>query len=435
MLALLLLGVIVAKAQESSAGINRDTDMGGVSVGAEEGDVRRERKRIGNIEVHFKFDSYDIDLQYMGNGASLQRFSNAIDSIGLSRIDSVVVVSKSSPEGVYEHNIMLAKKRAASMHSYLLNRHPELSDCLYVRGDNESWSELRDYVVRDTLMKPSTIDKVLTVIDSDVNRGTKKWRMEQLPIYRYLRATYYPLLRNSSFFILYYEDTAVVFEPVESVDVKHDTSALDKEPMIAPKSLELKPLSLSAVRQDADMEQWSRKLYVKTNALGWGFAITNVAAEVDLTKHLSLSVPVLYSAHNYFTETIKFRTFAVQPELRYWFKPDNQRFFVGAHFGYAQYNLAVDGDYRYQDHNGNSPLLGGGLSVGYRMPISKNNRWHVEFTVGAGVYRLYYDKFYNTPDTKNGLLVESVNRTYWGIDNAAVSFSYSFGLKKKGGKR
>lgn len=47
----------------------------------------------------------------------------------------------------------------------------------------------------------------------------------------------------------------------------------------------------------------------------------------------------------------------------------------------------------------------------------------------------HYDKFHNTPNTKDGLMIESIKKTYWGIDQAAVSFSYSFDLKKKGGKR
>jgi hypothetical protein len=135
-----------------------------------------------------------------------------------------------------------------------------------------------------------------------------------------------------------------------------------------------------------------------------------------------------YSAWNYFVSTIKFRTLAVQPELRYWFNESNQKFFVGAHFGYAQYNLAIEGDYRYQDHNGKSPLLGGGISLGYRMPMSKNNKWHVEFAIGAGVYNLHYDRFYNVD---NGKLIDTHHKTYWGIDNAAVNISYNIDLKKR----
>ena len=54
--------------------------------------------------------------------------------------------------------------------------------------------------------------------------------------------------------------------------------------------------------------------------------------------------------------------------------------------------------------------------------------------IGAGVYQLHYDKFFNTNNTKDGLLVESIKKTYWGLDQAAVSLSYSFDLKKKGVK-
>ena len=185
-----------------------------------------------------------------------------------------------------------------------------------------------------------------------------------------------------------------------------------------------------------DQQGWPRKLYLKTNTLGLAMGIGNAATELDLANHWSFSLPICYSAWNYFTTTIKFRTFAIQPELRYWLSEENDGFFVGAHFGLAYYNLAINGDYRYQDHNCESPAIGGGLSVGYRLPISKNNRWKAEFSLGAGVYPLYYDKFHNTPNIKDGLMIESgVKKIYWGIDQATVSFSYMLDLKKKGGKR
>ncbi|MEE1308569.1 MAG: DUF3575 domain-containing protein, partial [Bacteroidaceae bacterium] len=108
-------------------------------------------------------------------------------------------------------------------------------------------------------------------------------------------------------------------------------------------------------------------------------------------------------------------------------------FFAGAHFGLTYYNFAFNGDYRYQDHGGTTPAIGGGLSVGYRMPISKDNRWRMEFSLGAGVYPLHYDVFHNTKKTKDGLMTETIKKTYWGIDQAAISFLYTFDLKKKGG--
>jgi hypothetical protein len=182
-------------------------------------------------------------------------------------------------------------------------------------------------------------------------------------------------------------------------------------------------------------KEWTRKLLLKTNAIGLGMAIANVAAEIDIAKHWSFTLPIYYSAWNYFKSTIKFRNLAIQPEVRYWLSEQNDGFFTGIHFEMAYYNFAFDGEYRYQDHDGETPAIGGGVSIGYRLPISENNRWRVEFSVGAGVYPLHYDVFRNTPNTKDGLMTDSYKKTYWGIDQAAVTFSYMFNLNKKGGKR
>lgn len=229
-------------------------------------------------------------------------------------------------------------------------------------------------------------------------------------------------------FVTYNQEHSSVLEPEIILETIKD------EPIV--EVVEVKPNTMAIVAPVvSDMKEWTPKLHLKTNAVDLGIGIANVAAEIDLTKHWSFTLPVYYSAWNYFKTTIKFGTFSVQPEFRYWLSENNSGLFTGAHFGLAYYNFAFDGDYRYQDHNGNTPSIGGGISVGYRLPISKNNRWWMEFSLGAGVYTRYYDKFHNTPNTKDGLMIESINKLYWGIDQAAVSFSYSFDLKKEGGKR
>ena len=192
----------------------------------------------------------------------------------------------------------------------------------------------------------------------------------------------------------------------------------------------------TAHSQEKYTENWTRELHVKTNVLGLGLGIANAAVEVDLAKHWSFTLPVYYSAWDYFKSTIKFRTLSVQPEFRYWFNPDNDGWFLGAHFGLGSFNVTLDGTYRYQDHDQQTPAMGGGLALGYRTHLSKNKRWKMEFSLGGGVYSSRYDKFYNTPETQNGLMVASdVEKTYYGVDQAAVSISYAFDLKKKGGKR
>lgn len=182
-------------------------------------------------------------------------------------------------------------------------------------------------------------------------------------------------------------------------------------------------------------EEWTRRIHLKTNAIGIGMGIINIAGEIDINQHWSFALPIYHCAWNYFTSTIKFRNFSVQPEFRYWLSENNDGFFAGAHFGMVFYNFAFNGAYRYQRYHRGAPTLGGGLSIGYRKPISNNKRWRMEFSLGAGVYPLHYDKFHNIKHTSDGLLVESVKKTYWGLDQVAVSFSYTFNLNKKGGKQ
>lgn len=190
-----------------------------------------------------------------------------------------------------------------------------------------------------------------------------------------------------------------------------------------------------AAYSNADDGEFMPKLRFKTNAIAWAAAISNVALEVDIIEHLSFNLPIYYSAWDYFKTTIKFRTLAIQPEVRFWQTPNNDGFFGGAHFGMAYYNLAVDGDYRFQDHNRNTPALGGGLSAGYRWQLGSNEHWQMEFSIGAGVYSIHYDKFHNTKPTDNGYLVKDVKKTYWGLDQLSLSVSYSIDLKKKGGRK
>ncbi len=214
----------------------------------------------------------------------------------------------------------------------------------------------------------------------------------------------------------------------EIVYIQNDTLAC---PVPAPAA---EPLSAAA---DTTDRNWLTGLYVKTNALGLGLAIANAGVEVDIIPHLSFNLPLYYSAWNYFSPTVKFRTLAIQPEVRGWLKETNDGFFLGAHFGMGYYNVAVDGTYRYQDHEGTTPALGGGLSLGCKLPISRSNRWYLEFSLGAGVYTLRYDRFFNVGDVTQGPYLDTIQKTYWGIDGASVSFMYMFDLRgnRKEGRR
>ena len=147
----------------------------------------------------------------------------------------------------------------------------------------------------------------------------------------------------------------------------------------------------------------------KVNTLTLPALVINGAVEVQPMPHFSINVPIYFSGLDWFTNEVKFRTIAFQPELRYWLREDLSGIFVGVHASLAWYNIAVGGEYRYQDHSGKTPTFGAGIGVGYKIDFGPN--WGMEFGIGGGVLPLRYDQYYNV---WNGRLVaEDVHKTYW----------------------
>lgn len=164
-----------------------------------------------------------------------------------------------------------------------------------------------------------------------------------------------------------------------------------------------------------------RYLGVKTNLAAWAGTIMNVAADVQVSRHISVELPVLWCPW-YVSDKHAVKTFTIQPEGRYWpGKPGEGHFFgVHAHVGWFSVKWNKD---RYQDTG--RPLLGAGISYGYLLPFSEH--WAGEFTIGAGYANMKYDTYYNID---NGARIDTRTKNYWGITRVGISVVYRFNLKK-----
>ncbi len=341
---------------------------------------KSEQKSLVGVEVHFRLDKYEFDESYMGNDASLKRFAHKIDSIGLERIDSVVIVSQSSPEGVYEHNMWLSKNRAKTMRRHIEATHPELKSKLYVHPDGESWQQLRQYVVKDTKLKDATKAKILSIIDADINVGTKKWRMQQLPIYRYLLMTYYPRIRNSMFCILYYNNIPVPVEPEPEPEPVYPTAPKIPVP--------------SVTRQTYPIALKSNLLYDLATAL-------NFEIEIPIGDKWSIMVedvfPWWHGGNKW-----AFQMWEMGIEGRYWFHRTPARKVLSGHFG-AVYAMSAKYDFQWKrDINYQGEYWSAGITYGYAMPISK--LFNLEFSASFGYLSTAYRHY--LPSADNSVLVK-----------------------------
>ena len=382
-----------------------------------------------SVELHFRQGSSKYEPNYRGNAERLRQFSDEIVSLHRDKyeITSAEFHAGTSPEGSERLNTRLSAERLRNGIAAFL---AVMGDDIVLHGEEltvssasaGTWEDLAslleagsDFEGRDTVLK--------VLRDSSLSHKAKTTALHRLGggIWNYLTNIVFPELRVSGITIR----LALAERLPDTVPAVSVVRSFRLEPPVG--SICAVPLKPNTPPEGLfDKEEWVRQLRVGTNAVGLCLLLGNLSAEVDITRNLSFHLPVYYSALNYFTSTIKFRALGFQPELRWNFtRPAG--LFVGAHFGLAYFNLATNGNWRIQTHNGNEPLIGGGVSLGYRLPLSKDKRWNLDFVLGAGAYRFNYDKFYNEP---NGALAGSVSKTYWGLDNAALNFSYSFDLRR-----
>lgn len=165
----------------------------------------------------------------------------------------------------------------------------------------------------------------------------------------------------------------------------------------------------------------SRYVAVKTNLAAWAGTIMNVAADVQVARHWSVELLVLWCPW-YVSDKHAVKTFTIQPEARYWLSKPGKGHFFGVHAHVGWFNVKWNRD-RYQDTD--RPLLGAGISYGYLLPF--NAHWAGEFTLGAGYANMRYDTYYNMD---NGARIDTRTKNYWGITRVGLSVVYRFNLKK-----
>lgn len=401
---------------------------------------------VDSVRIHYRAAEQSVDPDYHSNSLELDRFTAAVRrAADDGTLDHIVIRSGASPDGTQQTNERLARYRVDSLAAYLVRTTGVADSLLEKQALGILWDGLHAQVAASDM---PWRDEVLHILETQPEwsydargriTGSRKQSLMNLHggvPYQYMLKHLFPDLRTSTLTLFCIRREVAEEPPVADV-TPADSLAEDSAPVAGSDTPPQNPGVVEEPAAEAPVpapqpvvtpraEEWHPAIRVKTNAVGWAMMMANAAVEIDLSRRLSVNLPIYYSACNYFTSTVKFRMLGTQPELRIW-PLRERRFFIGAHFGVFSYNLALGGDWRIQDHDGRNPALGGGLNVGYRIPLGRHARWNVEFSLGAGAYKAYYDKFHNE---SQGTRASTVRKTFVGLDNAAVSFSYLFDLKK-----
>ncbi|MCH5222622.1 MAG: DUF3575 domain-containing protein [Muribaculaceae bacterium] len=376
------------------------------------------------------YQPFDLNNATFIKSNELLEFSHTVDSImrndTITRVDIVGIASIDGPEALNEG---LAKRRAEALEKWMRESTNVPGEIIDVSSRGEDWPLFRSLVMSDSLIPNQ--ENVIRIIDSNASPANKEKQLKRLgngKTWSYLLRSLLPKMRVTEV-TLNVKHRFIIVEPVIEEVIIEEEVIMPEQPVVEEPVVEI-PIEEVTVEPE---DEWIRKFHIKTDLPYWLMTWANLGFEIDLAKHWSFNLPINLSTVNYFTRKIKFRNFTFQPGVRYWLKNTNKGVYFDAHYGMGWFNFAFNGRYRYQDHFRHTPTMGGGIGAGYRLPISKNGRWMMEFGGGVGVYRLNYDKFINQP---NGKRIGHEKKTVFGIDNVNVSIGYSIpvGRQKGGGK-
>lgn len=373
------------------------------------------------LVVYFRAGSAWFIPQLHDNGARTQKFFDdihLIQSIPGVKVVEFELIGSCSPDGTKDYNDFLGNRRSMLFYerfskdlNYPINR-------ITFRNESENWGKVAKYISQDQSF--AMRDAAVKVIEKGEPGIKSRLRaIDNSRTYKKIAEQIFPKVRTLTVRVKF--DMSSCIHPVD----------VDEDILID----EYKPLynnPFESIVPFMEVTTFPAELSLKINAAGWLIGVSNFAVECTIAKNLALNIPVYYRGWNSSMLTFDFKGLVLQPELRF-YVPKTRGFYVGAHAGIAWYNCSAGGDYRYQNTGWRRPTYGGGLNIGYRIPLKKDTGWKVEFGLGAGVYDVNYDIFYNE---ENGPYVaKNQFSLYYGIDQAHISFLYSFDLGRKEGRR
>lgn len=199
-------------------------------------------------EVHFRWNKYRYEASYLDNEDAAKSIRQLLEEIGYENIDSVVVTAYASPEGVYEHNQMLSRRRAREFERVVKSELGLAGGevAVTVKPGGEAWALLRERVEQDKNVSETARERILKLLDDPkVGWDTKKWRMEhgrlgktrkEGDVYRWLLRNHYRYLRSLAVDI-----------HVTNVVVAFDGAVVD----VVPEEPTTEPVDTATVAQEA----------------------------------------------------------------------------------------------------------------------------------------------------------------------------------------
>ncbi len=380
------------------------------------------------------------------------------------RLLRIIVRGTASPEGSVENNRMLGRKRTELLYNFLRARIrvpiPE--------SDFVSKSVTEDYGLLAAMMRRAgdaatpTVEALCERYLPQQDYASLKRDLRQVDggrLWQRLLKEYFPDLRATRLVLVFErphpESVAAGLQPLAEGVVRHDTLSLPT------------PAPVFFYRAQAQAQARRELLSVKSNIL-FDFAyvpgydrwcpIPNVALEYYPKRgHFTYGASMDFPWWKHHSEHKFFEIRNYQLETRYYLRsgsiaknPPGQGIafrglYLQAYVHAGLYSICFDADNGWEGEG-----AGGGLGIGYVMPLGKRQHWRLEFGIQAGAFitkydpyvyehpvyqdyhddRYYYDWLYDPDQFKR----RAHRFTWFGPTRIGITLSYDL-LYRRGNKK
>lgn len=396
--------------------------------------------------IYYWLDRVDIDEQYLDNEWQISQIRKYL--LISPKIDSITICSYASPEGVYERNVWLARRRAEAARRFIVNNIPEGSsltgDKIKLQPVAENWEGLKQEIEANYTLQNK--DRVLRILNSNVGNDTKKWRIRNLDngyTWHYIIVNHMPRLRLATWICVWVDPEVPVLEAMRPTS--------PAEPMvlatIPPQSFgDYTPGSPTSTSQSSSNPAYERQMILagRTNLLVPGL---NAGVEVPIGRHVSIGADYWYpwwlaKNNKYCGEML-----GAFVDAKYWFTGRNGKYAwtrADKLKGHALGVYAGAGYYDYQRLKSGyqGEYIDVGVDYTFGLPVGRrDHKWmRMEFNIGVGYIWTQARHYTPTSDYSDLIKDPGIKQKYYsffGPTRAGVSFVLPIIVKHKvrGGAR
>jgi hypothetical protein len=219
------------------------------------------------------------------------------------------------------------------------------------------------------------------------------------------------------------EDPATVAEPAAESGREEPPVAAEPEPVADQRpGAVADALAGRSVDPVARSKPWC--FAVSTNLLYDAFLLPTLGVEWRVNRDIGIK---LGGSLSYWGDGSgrRQKTWFVSPEVR-WYLSDGKRFHVGAGANIGVYNIygGMPGGLFPKDTGYQGDLWSAGVTVGYRLPLSRG--LSLDFDLGLGYTSSRYDSF-RVIDGVRVFRAKGVSKNFWGPTQAGVNLVWTIG--------